>query len=104
MNRVDLQIELANTIEAVKIAVKSRKGARAAVRVGVYKVGDRVFASLDGETLNEIKGEQVIDVPAGEVSKYMRPDAALVMSYEFKDIPVEALKRMLEMFKEVAAI
>jgi len=104
MNRVDLQIELANTIEAAKIAVKSRKGARAAVRVGVYKVGDRVFVSLDGETLNEVKGEQVVDVPAAEVSKYMRPDAALVMSYEFKDIPVEALKRMLEMFKEVAAI
>jgi len=104
MNRVDLQIAVADAIEKAKIAVKSRKGARAAVRVGAYKVGSRVFASLDGETLNEVKGDQVFDVPANEVSKYMRPDTALVMSYEFKDIPVEALKRMLEMFKEVAAI
>jgi len=104
MNRVNLQVELANAIEAAKIAVKSRKGARAGVRTGVYKVGNRVFASLDGENLNEIKGEQVFDVPAGEVSKYMQPGYELVMSYEFKDVSVESLKRLIEMFREVAAI
>ena len=104
MNRVDLQVALADAIEKAKIAVKSRKGARAAVRTGVYKVGGRVFASLDGETLNEVKGDQTFDVPASEVSKYMRPDAAIVMSYEFKDVSIESLKRMIEMFKEVAAL
>jgi len=104
MNRVDLQVALADAIEKAKIAVKSRKGTRAAVRVGVYKVGGRVFASLDGETLNEVKGDQTFDVPASEVSKYMRPDAAIVMSYEFKDVSIESLKRMIEMFKEVAAL
>jgi hypothetical protein len=104
MNRVNLQVELANTIEQAKIAVKSRKGARAAVRTGVYKVGNRVFVSLDGENLSEVRGEQVFDVPASEVSKYMQPGYELVMSYEFKDVPVESLKRLIEMFKEVAAI
>ena len=104
MNRVDLQVALADAIEKAKIAVKSRKGARAAVRTGVYKVGGRVFASLDGETLNEVKGDQVFDVPSGDVSKYMQPDAALVMSYEFKDVSTETLNRILEMFREVAAL
>jgi hypothetical protein len=104
MNRVDLQIAVADAIEKAKIAVKSRKGARAAVRVGVYKVGNRVFASLDGETLNEVKGDQIFDVPADEVSKYMQPGYEIVMSYEFKDVSVESLKRLIEMFREVAAV
>ena len=104
MNRVDLQHAVADAIEKAKIAVKSRKGARAAVRTGVYKVGGRVFASLDGEALNEVKGEQVFDVPASEVSKYMQPGYELVMSYEFKDVSVESLKRLIEMFRKVAAL
>jgi hypothetical protein len=104
MNRVDLQVALADAIEKAKIAVKSRKGARAGVRTGVYKVGNRLFASLDGESLNEVKGEQVFDVPAGEVSKYMQPGYELAMSYEFKDVSVESLKRLIEMFREIAAI
>jgi len=104
MTRVDLQIAVADAIEKARAAVKSRKGIRTAMRVGAYRVGNRVFVCLDGETLNEVKGEQVFDVPAAEVSKYMRPDAALVMSYEFKDVSIESLKRMIEMFKEVAAI
>jgi len=104
MNRVDLQHAVADAIEKAKIAVKSRKGARAGVRTGVYKVGNRLFASLDGESLNEVKGEQVFDVPASEVSKYMQPGYELVMSYEFKDVSVESLKRLIEMFREVAAL
>jgi hypothetical protein len=104
MNRVDLQVALADAIEKAKIAVKSRKGARAGVRTGVYKVGNRVFASLDGESLNEVEGERVFDVPAGEVSKYMQPGYELVMSYEFKDVSVESLKRLIEMFREIATI
>ena len=104
MNRVDLQIAVADAIEKARAAVKSRKGLRAAMRVGAYRVGNRVFACLDGETAVEVKGDQVFDVPASEVSKYMQPGYELVMSYEFKDVSVESLKRLIEMFREVAAL
>jgi len=104
MNRVDLQIAVADAIEKARAAVKSRKGLRAAMRVGAYRVGNRVFACLDGENAVEVKGDQVFDVPAADFGKYVRPDVALEMSYEFKDVPTESLNRMLEMFREVAAL
>jgi len=98
MNRVDLQYAVADAIEKVRAAVKSRKGLRVAMRVGAYRVGNRIFACL------EVKGDQVLDVPAADFGKYVRPDAALVMSYEFKDVSTETLSRILEMFREVAAL
>ena len=104
MNRVDLQYAIADAIEKARAAVKSRKGLRAAMRVGAYRVGNRIFACLDGENAVEVKGDQVFDVPAADFGKYVRPDAALVMSYEFKDVSTETLSRILEMFREVAAL
>ena len=103
MNRVDLQHAVADAIEKAKIAVKSRKGARAGVRTGVYKVGNRLFASLDGESLNEVKGEQVFDVPAADFGKYVRPENDLTMSYEFNGISIDTLNGLSRLFREVAA-
>jgi len=103
MNRVDLQRAVADAIEEARAAVKRRKGLRAAMRVGAYRVGGRVFACLDGETLNEVKGEQVVDVPGSEVDRYIRPENDLTMSFEFNGISVDALNTLLTLFREVIA-
>jgi len=103
MNRVDLQIEVANVIEKVRAAVKSRKGLRVAMRVGAYRVGNRIFACLDGENAVEVKGDQVFDVPAADFGKYVRPENDLTMSYEFNGISIDTLNGLSRLFREVAA-
>jgi hypothetical protein len=103
MNRVDLQHEVANAIEKARAAVKSRKGLRVAMRVGAYRVGNRVFASLDGETAFEVKGSERIALTSEEFSKYVRPENDLTMSFEFSGIALDTLNALLAMFREVAA-
>jgi len=103
MNRVDLQHEVANAIEKARAAVKSRKGLRAAMRVGAYRIGNRIFACLDGENAVEVKGDQVFDVPAADFGKYVRPENDLTMSYEFNGISIDTLNGLSRLFREVAA-
>ena len=103
MNRVDLQYAIADAIEKARAAVKSRKGLRAAMRVGAYRVGNRVFACFDGENAVEVKGDQVFDVPAADFGKYVRPENDLTMSFEFSGISFDALNTLLAMFREVDA-
>jgi len=103
MNRVDLQHEVAETIERARAAVKRRKGLRAAMRVGAYRVGNRVFACFDGENAVEVKGEQTIETENEEFGQYIRPEYGLVASYEFNGISIDTLKTLLTLFREVAA-
>ena len=103
MNRVDLQHEVANAIEKARAAVKSRKGLRAAMRVGAYRIGNRIFACLDGENAVEVKGDQVFDVPAADFGKYVRPENDLTMSFEFNGISIDTLNGLSRLFREVAA-
>ena len=103
MNRVDLQYAIADAIEKARTAVKSRKGLRAAMRVGAYRIGNRIFACLDGENAVEIKGDQVFDVPAADFGKYVRPENDLTMSYEFNGISIDTLNGLSRLFREVAA-
>ena len=103
MNRVDLQHEVANAIEKARAAVKSRKGLRVAMRVGAYRVGNQVFACLDGENAVEVKGDQVFDVPAADFGKYVRPENDLTMSFEFNGISIDTLNGLSRLFREVAA-
>jgi len=103
MNRVDLQIAVANTIEKARAAVKSRKGLRAAMRVGVYRVGNRVFACLDGENAVEVKGNERIALTSEEFGRYVRPENDLTMSYEFNGISIDTLNALSRLFREVAA-
>ena len=103
MNRVDLQYAIADAIEKARAAVKSRKGLRAAMRVGAYRIGNRIFACLDGENAVEVKGDQVFDVPAADFGKYVRPENDLTMSYEFNGISIDTLNGLSRLFREVAA-
>ena len=103
MNRVDLQYAIADAIEKARAAVKSRKGLRAAMRVGAYRIGNRIFACLDGENAVEVKGDQVFDVPAADFGKYVRPENDLTMSYEFNGISIDTLSGLSRLFREVAA-
>ena len=104
MNRVDLQHEVANAIEKARVAVKFRKGLRAAMRVGAYRVGNRVFACLDGENAVEVKGSERIAFSSEEFAKYVRPENDLTMSYEFNDISIDTLNALSRLFREVAAL
>ena len=104
MNRVDLQHEVANAIEKARAAVKSRKGLRVAMRVGVYRIGNRVFACFDGENAVEVKGSERIALTSEEFAKYVRPEDDLTMSFEFSGISLDALNTLLSMFREVAAL
>jgi len=103
MNRVDLQHEVANAIEKARAAVKSRKGLRAAMRVGAYRVGNRVFACLDGETAVEVKGNEKIALSAEDFARYVRPENDLTMSFEFSGIALDTLNGLSRLFREVAA-
>jgi len=103
MNRVDLQHAVADAIEKARAAVKSRKGIRTAMRVGAYRVGNRVFACLDGETAVEVKGSEKIALSAEDFAKYVRPENDLTMSFEFSGIALDTLNALLAMFREVAA-
>jgi len=103
MNRVDLQHEVANAIEKARAAVKSRKGLRVAMRVGAYRVGNRVFACFDGENAVEVKGSERIALTSEEFAKYVRPENDLTMSFEFIGIALDTLNALLAMFREVAA-
>jgi len=103
MNRVDLQIAVADTIEKARAAVKSRKGLRVAMHVGAYRVGNRVFACLDGENAVEVKGNERIALSSEEFAKYVRPENDLTMSYEFNGISIDTLNALSCLFREVAA-
>jgi hypothetical protein len=103
MNRVDLQHEVANAIEKARAAVKSRKGLRTAMRVGAYRVGNRIFASTDGETAVEVKGNDKIALSSEDFARYVRPENDLTMSYEFNGISIDTLHALSHLFREVAA-
>jgi hypothetical protein len=103
MNRVDLQFAVADAIEKARATVKSKKGLRAAMRVGAYRVGNRIFASFDGESAVEIKGNETVALPNEDFNRYVRPEYGLTASYEFNGVPVESLNTLLASFREVAA-
>jgi len=104
MNRVDLQAAVEDAITIASKAVMARKGHRYAMRVGVYRLGDRIFACLDGENAIEVKGDRFTELPAAEFDRYIRPEYDATYS-EFNDgVPVETLQLLLEMFCEVVAL
>jgi len=102
MNRVKMQIDLENTIEQARMHVKSKKSLRDAVRVGVYQAGKRTFAVTDANTAYEVKGSALIPLTPEEYTKYIQPHNALQASYQFADIPTDALNALLKLFEEVA--
>ena len=102
MTRVNMQVALEEKIEQTRLRVKSKKGLRDAVRVGIYQVGKRIFAVTDSVTAYEVKDSTLTPLTPEEYTKYIQPHNALQASYEFKDIPTEALSTLTKLFEEVA--
>jgi len=102
MTRVDLQVNLERVIEEARLRVKAKKGLRDAVRVGIYQVGKRIFAVTDSVTAYEVKDSTLTPLTPEEYTKFIRPEYILQASYEFKDIPTEALSTLTKLFEEVA--
>ena len=102
MTRVDLQVNLERVIEETRLRVKAKKGLRDAVRVGIYQVGKRIFAVTDSVTAYEVKDSTLTPLTPEEYTKFIRPEYILQASYEFKDIPTEALSTLTKLFEEVA--
>jgi len=97
-----LQFTVAKVIAEAGLAVNDRKGLRNARRVGVYRLGNRIFACLDGESAVEVKGGRILR-PVRRIDRYIRPENRLAMSFEFDGVPTETLEILLKMFREVAA-
>jgi len=102
MTRVDLQVNLERVIEETRLRVKAKKGLRDAVRVGIYQVGKRIFAVTDSVTAYEVKDSTLTPLTPEEYTKFIRPEYILQASYEFKDIPTEALSNLTKLFEEVS--
>jgi len=102
MTRVNMQIALEEKIEQTRMRVKAKKGLRDAVRVGIYAVGKRIFAVVDSTTAYEVKDGTLSPLTPEEYTKYIQPYNALQASYEFKDIPTEALSTLTKLFEEVS--
>jgi len=101
MNRVNMQVALENAVEKARLVVKAKKGLRDAVRVGIYAVGKRVFAVVDAVTAYEFKDGQLVQLSQEEYTKFIQPHNALQASYEFGDIPIDALHTLTKLFDEV---
>jgi hypothetical protein len=101
MNRVNMQIALENAVENARLTVKSKKGLRDAVRVGIYAVGKRVFAVTDAATAYELKDGNLVQLSPEEYTKYIRPEYILQASYEFKGISDQDLITLTKLFEEV---
>jgi hypothetical protein len=98
-----LQFTVAKVIAEAGLAVNDRKGLRNAMRVGVYRLGNRIFACLDGESAVEVKGGRILRPVRRRIDRYIRPENKLAMSFEFDGVPTETLEILLKMFREVAA-
>ena len=102
MTRVNMQVALENAVEQTRLRVKSKKGLRDAVRVGIYEVGRRIFAAIDSTTAYEVKEGTLSPLTPEDYQKYINPYNALQASYEFKDIPTDGLNALTKLFNEVA--
>jgi len=102
MTRVNMQMALESAVEQARLVVKSKKGLRDAVRLGIYAVGKRLFAVVDAATGYEVKDSTLNPLSPEEYSKFIRPEYILQASYEFRDIPTDALNTLMKLFDEVA--
>jgi hypothetical protein len=101
MTRVNMQIALENAVENARLTVKSKKGLRDSVRVGIYQVGKRIFAVTDAATAYELKDGNLVQLTQEEYTKYIRPEYILQASYEFGGIPTDGLSILTQLFSEV---
>jgi len=104
MTRAHALEALFDLVGAAKDTVKATKGAKACVITGIYRVGNRVFASPDGETAVEVKGNERIALSSEEFAKYVRPENAALFGGHLQGIDDATIEALLAIFREAAGI
>jgi len=104
MTRAHALEALFDLVGAAKDAAKAQKGAKACVITGIYRVGNRVFASVDGETAVEVKGNERIALSSEEFAKYVRPENAALFGGHLQGIDDATIEALLSIFREAIGI
>ena len=104
MTRAHALEALFELVGAAKDVAKVQKGAKACVITGIYRVGNRVFASVDGETAVEVKGNERIALTSEEFAKYVRPENAALFGGHLQGIDDATIEALLSIFREAAGI
>ena len=98
----NLHSELTKTIGKCRLSVKDKKTLRDALQLGVYLVGERVFAVVDTDTAYEVTNGKLTTLTQEDYQKYIKHEHFISTPQEFASLPEEILGILLELFKEVA--
>jgi hypothetical protein len=104
MTRAHALEALFDLVGLAKDSVKAAKGAKACVIAGIYRVGNRVFVSVDGETAVEVKGEEKIALSTEDFARYVRPENAALFGGHLQGIDDTTIETLLAIFRESAGI
>jgi len=104
MTRAHALEALFDLVGSAKDVAKARKGVKACVIVGIYRVGNRIFASLDGETAVEVKGEEKIALSTEDFARYIRPENAVLFGSRLDGIDDATIETLLAIFRDAAGI
>ena len=97
----NLQTELTKTIRKCRLVVKNKKSLRDALNLGVYVVGERVFAVVDTDTAYEVTNGKLTTLTQEDYQKYIKHEHFISTPQEFTSLPEEILKTLIEIFNEV---
>ena len=98
----NLQTELTKIIRKCRLVVKNKKSLRDALKLGVYVVGERVFAVVDTDTAYEVTNGKLTTLTQEDYQKYIKHEHFISTPQEFTSLPEEILKTLIEIFNEVA--
>ena len=97
----NLQTELTKTIRKCRLSVKDKKTLRDALQLGVYLVGERVFAAIDTETAYEVSDGKLAKLSKEDYQRYIKPERFISTPQEFASLLEEILKTLIEIFNDV---
>jgi len=97
-----LQTELTKAIRKCRLVVKNKKSLRDALKLGVYVIGERVFAVVDTETAYEVVDGKMTKLTPEDYRRYIKPEYFISTPYEFTSLSEEILKTLLRLFVEVS--
>jgi len=98
----NLQTELTKTLRKCRLIVKNKKGLRDALQLGVYVVGERVFAVVDTETAYEVVNGKLTKLTPEDYQRYVKPEYFISTPHELAGLSEGILETLLELFREVS--
>ena len=98
----NLRTELTKTLRKCRLLVKNKKGLRDALQLGVYVIGERVFAVVDTETAYEVVDGKMTKLTPEDYRRYIKPEYFISTPYEFTSLSEEILKTLLRLFVEAS--